>query len=417
MKLDQIYVGGPLTLGQGHKAVAFFVPSSARKQPLALNLVQYLLSSEKGKVTDKAWALTDAGRLVVLTSTRVGKLSLKAHLEANGFQPASADNAAAQALADLLDVREGEKLAEAASVRWALSMRATHVDQMMSLVPFEPGKPAHQVTVRGDGSTGLTIAHLDTGLSLRGLAIHYTPSLGDAIDVSSGWLLHKDADAACAPRLREYGGLVEHAAWLLSNLGLVRLPQDPHLQPNSAPDAQFPRGELRLAVVDKFAATSDTLVVGIDAVDELVVCYLRAGQEIYRRNGLVGDKLSQVVGAIAAAMIRVSEMTPELPKGLLKPYWQAYSAEFQAKYPFEALLPLNNAEEQCVEAGLRAVLPALRERPGQLASDAVENAFGEVWLCARKQLQLDLPGEPDETARAVVRAALTAVAASPLLHA
>ncbi len=66
----------------------------------------------------------------------------------------------------------------------------------------------------------------------------------------------------------------------------------------------FPRGSMTMRLPN-----DDQIIVGIDAVDELVVQYMTDGNIIYSRTGMIEPRLGEVIGCIAAVIIRVNEMS------------------------------------------------------------------------------------------------------------
>jgi hypothetical protein len=103
----------------------------------------------------------------------------------------------------------------------------------------------------------------------------------------------------------EYGGLVEQAVYTICNVGIAEL-ETPNLAMNYEADEQdpFPRGSMTMRLPN-----DDQIIVGIDAVDELVVQYMTDGNIIYSRTGMIEPRLGEVIGCIAAVIIRVNEMS------------------------------------------------------------------------------------------------------------
>ncbi|MCA3058972.1 MAG: hypothetical protein ING60_04015 [Rhodocyclaceae bacterium] len=130
-------------------------------------------------------------------------------------------------------------------------------------------------------------------------------------DLSAGWLVDMDTDIANLPRSTEYGGLIEHAVFMIVNSGIGKLNGSTSLQLDvHAPvDASFPRGSMTIGL----ANSQDQLVVGIDALDQLVAQYIRDGRIVYERTGL-GHQSTQrlhlgvAVGSIAAVLVRVADL-------------------------------------------------------------------------------------------------------------
>lgn len=290
MKKSEIYTGGTLAFASGQVGIAVY-------------------PAQKG--TPYSMVLTRAGKLVKMPGTRIQGLGVPRYLQSQGFSLAGPDDQAACDLADLLDVEAGIKLLEDASRRQAENYQAWLAGKSMKLVPYDAEKPVQQVAFQAARSGYLTVAHMDTGLSLAGMRIEYLPSKGDTVDLLDGWVIGLDEDESASARNTEYGGSVELACYLLCNAGLAVLDGHKNLADGieEVAEVPFPRGFLRMRVTDvRPEAANDVLVVGITATDELEVVYERDGQAIYRRHGLQGVKLSKVVGSIAAALVRVRDL-------------------------------------------------------------------------------------------------------------
>src|SRR5690606_21648296 len=106
------------------------------------------------------------------------------------------------------------------------------------------------------------------------------------------------------PRVSEYGGLIDMAAFILVNSGLASFAGRPHLEVNDEEsDGDFSRGRLVLRLKG-----GDSLQIGVDGIDVLVVQYIREGQVVYARRGLIGVTVKDAVGSIAAALVRIAEI-------------------------------------------------------------------------------------------------------------
>jgi len=290
MKSSEIYTGATLAFTNGEVGIAVY-------------------PAQKG--VSHSMALTKSGKLIKIPGARISGLGVPRYLQSQGFSLAGPDDQDAAVLADRLDAEDGVRLLEDASRRQAENYRSWLEGKSMKLVPYDVEKPVQQVTFSSQGSGFRTAFHLDTGLSLAGMAIEYLPSKGDTLDLQDGWVIGLEEDESASPRNTEYGGSVELACYLLCNAGLAVLDGHQNLADGieEVKDVPFPRGFLRLRVTDvRPEACDDVLVVGITATDELEVVYERAGQAIYRRHGLLGTKLSKVLGSIAAALVRVREM-------------------------------------------------------------------------------------------------------------
>jgi hypothetical protein len=107
------------------------------------------------------------------------------------------------------------------------------------------------------------------------------------------------------PHNSGYGGEVERAVFIICNCGLGTLVGAPNLVPveNGAVDAPYLKGQLEFAL-----RNTDTVLVGITAGDVLEVTYRRNGEALYSRAGLAGVALREVIGSIAAVLVRVAEL-------------------------------------------------------------------------------------------------------------
>ena len=133
--------------------------------------------------------------------------------------------------------------------------------------------------------------------------------------MNKGWVVGPEVDATTLPRNTEYGGTVELAVLTICNSGLGTLVGAPNLEMDESDSLTeaFPRGKMTVALT-----SGDTLVVGIDAMDEMVAQYIRDGEVIYSRTGLNALSLGKVIGSIAAVLVRVQEQDADLAKGTRK---------------------------------------------------------------------------------------------------
>lgn len=412
MPAYDIYTGGHLPLSNQRIAVAVYIPSTAKEESLAPTKVQALLH-RANQSNEKPRYITEDGYIGTLPSRKVGRQSLQNYLKAAGFALASGSEPLVQQLADHVDTARAADLFGRASKQWAEALARDYAGRTLELVPFDPAKAATAVTLVTDRPASLTVAHLDKGLALAGVRVLPTPSHGDAIDVASGWL-RPEGTAEPAPRSTEYGGTIELACWLLCSVGFLELPKSPHLE-MSEEELEYPRGVLRMRVLDDMLATDDVLVVGVSATDSVVVSYLRNGQELYRRDTFVKERLGDTLAYIAAALVHVNTQSVLVPKKLVSEYAEAWAAAFNKANPFHSVRPLNVEEARCVATGLAAVLPAIMAAPGQPVSEKVLEVFGRAWTAAFKAISPDSLFGRDLEAEKCVQVALNAVACSPHL--
>lgn len=298
MKANKIYTGAELALQNGDSAIAVY--------PV-----------QKGGTFSHM--LTKQGRFIRLKGARLGGKGVPRYLEEAGFTLAGPDDAAAKELADRIDIEEGQRLIEDCATSRVRAIQSSQIGETLQLVPFEAEKPVKLVTVaQRDFPGSLTSVDLHSGLAMGMLEVRSAdPSdFLDSVDCSKGWLLTEKEDASSVPRNTEYGGTVELAAFIVCNSGLAALEGPKNLGEGLDDDdetAPFPKGLLTLKLV-----VGDTIQVGIDAGDELVVTYIRDGVELYRRNGIPALKLGTVVGCIGAVLIRVREMDEVADKAVRK---------------------------------------------------------------------------------------------------
>jgi len=288
MKQEQIYVGingATLTLTKG-KAVAVFPP-------------------RKGE--NGSHMLLESGQVVKVSGTRINGVGVPRYLKENGFALAEPGNALAARLADLVDIRDGTDLVEAASRVQAAELQRKFAGQTCTFVPFDESQPSVAVQVQESKGSQAISFDLRAAFSSGTVGIAYVPGgrLGLEIALSAGWLVGPDGDVGSMPRNTEYGGLVEQAVYVICNCGLGTLVGARNLvADDEAPvDAPYPRGLLEFAV-----ANGDRVQVGGTGCDELEVVYRRAGDVLYSRSGMTKARLGEVIGDIAAVMVRVGEM-------------------------------------------------------------------------------------------------------------
>lgn len=287
MKASKIYVGvngATLSLTNG-KGVAVYPAQKGDKE---------------------SYILMDSGKKATLKGARINGVGVARFLSENGFALAEPGNPHAAILADMLDCHDGTKLVEEASQLKAAQLQKRFANQVCTFVPFASEKPMVQVTVTEP--RGFTSVHFDlvTGFGSGAVQLEHSPGSGmfDA-SICAGWLVGPDDDATVMPRVSEYGGIVEHAAYVICHSGLASLVGEAnmHMDYDATVDAPFPRGVLELALEN-----GDRIQVGINAVDDLVVRYVRGGNVMYSRTGMTRPRLAEVIGDIAAVIIRARDL-------------------------------------------------------------------------------------------------------------
>jgi len=298
MKASNIYVGinGATIALTGGKAVAAF-------------------PARKGEA--QSYFLMESGKLVVVKGARINGVGVARFLKESGFEVALPGDSNAELVADSLDVREGTKLVETASRKKASELQRTFGGKACVFVPFDEDKPAVTVVVEERSGIEHVLFDLASGFSSGAVGIDYVPTskLGSDIALSSGWVVGPDGDANSMPRNTEYGGTIELAVYVICNSGLGSLVGAKNLAMDvtAAEDAPFPRGLLEFVV-----ANGDLVQVGITGGDELGVVYRRGGEVLYSRSGLTKPRLGEVIGCIAAVMVRVAELDAAPVKKALK---------------------------------------------------------------------------------------------------
>jgi hypothetical protein len=288
MKLSNIYVGlNGATIGlSSGKAIAAY-------------------PARKGD--DRSHFLMESGKLVQVKGSRINGIGIARYLKEHGFGLAQPDDLNAQRVADLLDVLEGTKLVETASRTKAAELQRLFGGQECTFVPFDESRAITSIKVDAPNGIQHLLFDLETGFGSGGVDIEYVPSsdLGSTIALSSGWIVGPEGDAASMPRNTEYGGTVERAVYIICQCGLGTLVGAQHLEmdENAPVDTPFPRGMLQFAV-----ESGDLVQVGIDGGDELGVVYQRNGQILYSRSGMTYPRLGEVIGCIAAVLVRVAEL-------------------------------------------------------------------------------------------------------------
>ena len=265
-----------------------------------------------------SFVLTDAGKMIVLKGQRFNGVGVTRYVTELGFVPASAGDQNAENLVDHIAMHEGVSLVEAASNTEAARLQALYGGQACTFVPFGENKSTEPIMVRRPGIFSCTCLGLATGFSAGSVEGEYLPSQGfkcTTVDLSHGWLVGPQADPASVPRNTEYGGLVEQAMFVMANCGIGTLTGNSNLFMNddAAVDAPFPRGNMEITL----ANSTDRLIVGIDALDQLIAQYLRNDQVICQRQGLNTNttrlNLGAAIGSIAAVLVRVADIDAAKP--------------------------------------------------------------------------------------------------------
>ncbi|TAL80692.1 MAG: hypothetical protein EPN77_19330 [Candidimonas sp.] len=259
------------------------------------------------KGSDKSYVLTDSGEMKYLKGSRINGVGVPRFLRESGFELAAPGDKRAAQLADLVDVQDGISMVERATQHRAAEIQQSLAGQDCTFVPFDVNSPIAAAKVAPARKVTTTSMDLRTGFSSGCVEIEYVPgsALGSSLSLASGWIVGADVNAGSLPRNTDYGGLVELAVYIICNAGLGALVGSSNLEMDegSPEDAPYPRGMLSLSL-----AGGDLVQVGITSGDELEVRYLRGGEQLYARTGMTKPRLAEVVGCIAAVLVRVSDL-------------------------------------------------------------------------------------------------------------
>jgi len=262
------------------------------------------------KGDDRSYVLLESGRIGTIKGSRIDGIGVARYVQEKlGFALAVPGDEAASKLADYLDIEEGRKLVEEASIQRARELQAKLGGQSCKFVPFDATKPVVDVEVELPRSSTTFATDMVNGFTSGVVTTVYdrATTWGSTLQLNKGWFAASDEEAASLPRNTEYGGPVEEAAYIICNCGLGKLVGNLHLEmvDEDAPvDTPYPRGALDIELTN-----GDRVLVGISAGDELEVIYSRAGVLLYSRSGLVqGFRQGEVIGSIAAVIVRVAEL-------------------------------------------------------------------------------------------------------------
>lgn len=295
MKKSQI-----LVLTQG--ATALTLQSGAK--------VQAVLPLRKGE--SYSYALTDAGKVVTIKGARINGVGVARFFSENGYA-ADPESQATITLADEVDIRDGASLVEKAIESRAQEIQTKFAGKECTFVPFREGD-AWSATV--DPKSYFHSVLLGMGSDISSALVKTVYREGDiksmnGFNLANGWVVGPDENPADFPSVSDYGDLIEYVTYVLASSGLGKLEGNPHLEFDEADDADtnFMRGKLTLRLPN-----GDAVLVGANAVDELVVQYVRNNEVIYSREGFTDLKPRVAVGCVAAVLVRVNELDAQKPK-------------------------------------------------------------------------------------------------------
>ncbi|MCE2722076.1 MAG: hypothetical protein LW865_02140 [Betaproteobacteria bacterium] len=271
-----------------------------------------------GKGDNGSAIITSEGKFSNLKGQRLYGIGVTRYVTELGYVPAPEGDANAAALADYVDMDVGRKMVQDASSNEAQRLHKLYGGMECSYVPFNPHHPTRRIKVNTSSSMcvrmGIGIGFC-SGI-VPGEYVGDNNFITDAY-LGDGWLVAPGVDPESAPRSSDYGGLVEHAVFILVGSGMGTIIGPASLQPdeNAAEDAPYPRGKMVIGLT----GSNDQVVVGINALDELVVEYVREDKVLYQRTGL-GHKdtahlnVGVAVGSIAAVLARVADMDTPVKK-------------------------------------------------------------------------------------------------------
>lgn len=268
-----------------------------------LNVIA-LLPLAKGE--KHSLALGDNGKLVRVAGARINGLGIPRFLKEAGYVLASAEDPRARQIANAAYRVAGRHLVEEALVSRAAKIQKEEQWGTAFAVPFSPDEEIRPFVV--SEYIGIVSRVLEFGTGITGTVVRtkFDPD-NPTLDVNllRNWVVCGSEDAARqAPRLSEYGGLVEHAAFVLVNAGLASFEDGTELKRGEDCGEYF-RGRLVLKL-----NVADRLVIGISAMDELEVVYLRNGEVLYKDvEGMSDVTLGAVVGDLASVYCRILDRT------------------------------------------------------------------------------------------------------------
>ncbi len=286
---------------------------------------------------DKEWYSVDSnGKFSRSTQLRLSGQGVEKTLQLSGYVPQSQSSEHAQAVDKLrtgIRVRRGRELVEQ-----ALADRAVAIQQQLGgkkawVVPFDAAKPVQLVEVQPD--MGSRLRSFNMMLGITGAAFRTSRVLSEDvayppdIDLLSAWVVEADEGITAPPqlpRVSEYGGPVECAAYILCTAGLATLGRPNSLSVEEDPPYEaMPSGRIVLDLPD-----GAQLYVGIDAGDELLCQVYAGGKVVAEHQGLdtfTGSlNLGAAVGSVAAALVAYRELQEAAAPKAKKPRAQAKAA-------------------------------------------------------------------------------------------
>lgn len=294
------------------KAKNIFVGVNGATISLSKSAAVAVFPPQKGAAA-VSYALTTEGKVVKIEGARWGGVGVPRYLKEHGFEQATKGHELAYQLADKLDVSDGVKLVEDATRTRAAALQREFAGKSCTFVPFDETKAVAVVTVEASAICSTVHCDLQEAFASGCVKIDYVPgsNLGWELPLCDGWLIGPDGDAKAMPRNTEYGGTVEKAVYVICNSGLGMLAGERNLVADAK--SSYPRGVMRIALEN-----GDVVQVGVDGADTVQVGYLRLGAFLHLRSGINNVRLGDVIGAIAAVIVRVREQDAEIAKKAIK---------------------------------------------------------------------------------------------------
>jgi hypothetical protein len=310
------------------KKIKAALVATAATKALLFNGNREVVAAVPPSVGDKHWGAIDAqGRFVRFSGAKLGGLGVEKFLLNQGYVPAEPGDPRATRLLDQLAARAAVKTAEEASQRASSAMQERFAGQRVMVVPFAANKPAQEALIKQTTMSVMSvILGMGVGMSSGVVQTEYRPEdktlRTQDVQVNAEWICPEGEDPSTMPRVSDYGGPVEEAGFLLTNIGLTEFIGSPHLEcpVEPADDDPMPRGAMQLRLKED----GSILKVGIDAMDELVVQLWRNGAMVRERHGILeigGNQAVNVgncVGSILGIVVLDAWAQAAQPKKLKK---------------------------------------------------------------------------------------------------
>ena len=244
---------------------------------------------------------------------RIKGVGVTRYITELGYVTAPEGDSIAATLRDCIDMDAGRKMVQKASADHAKRLQKLYGGSECAYVPFNPHHAIQRIKVSVDD--GMNSYSIGIGSGFTSACVRGDYSQGEnfvmTADLGTGWVVDPAVEPSGMPRSTDYGGVVELAVFAIVNSGVGTFIGTTSLQidENAAVDTPYPGGKMVIGL----SGSTDQVIVGIDAGDELSVEYVRDNKVIYQRNGL-GYKgtthlsLGVAIGSIAAVLARVAAL-------------------------------------------------------------------------------------------------------------